>query len=334
MCASAGYRDKTFRARKIEMLAGLKNKVKTRLAALRNAVNQELAAADQASAAGGEASQAVDATLLYLLNEVSDLRILVRELAAEASVREADSTETRESFTYQWAHLTEGKHLVGDPDFEQQMFRLVEKYTDLSTDWFAGKAVLDAGCGNGRWSYAFAKLGAKVTAVDQSASGVGALQTLLGEKYDFEARQADLLQPLPFKPEFDLVWCYGVAHHTGNTRLAVENVVAAVKPGGRIFLMIYGEPSSGIEFEEINNYVQIRRETQFMNFDEKRDYLEARFPKHLVHGYFDAVSPMINDLHRFDEVEGWLRAAGIRNIRRTLESRNHHIVADRPGSKG
>lgn len=297
------------------MLTALKNKIKN--------LHSDLHLTENLSSA------ATEATLCYLLNEVSDLRIIVRELAAEASAREADSIQTRESFSYQWTELAEGKHLAGDPHFEREMLGLITSHTNLPADWFAGKAVLDAGCGNGRWSYAFTKLGAKVTAVDQSASGVAALQALLSEKYDFQTGQADLLQPLPFGPEFDLVWCYGVAHHTGNTRLAVENVAAAVKPGGRIFLMIYGEPRNCSEFGEINTYVELRRQTQFMNFDETRKHLEAKFPKHLVHGYFDSVSPKINDLHRFDEVEGWLLAAGFHNIQMTLASRNHHIVADR-----
>jgi SAM-dependent methyltransferase len=297
------------------MLAALKHRVKNYLVARISRTNP--------------LSADTEATLRYLLDEVSDLRALVRAITVESAVRKADVVDTCESFSYQWAELPEGKHLASDSQFQQVMFELVSKYTGLAADWFVGKTVLDAGCGNGRWSYAFAKLGAKVTAVDQSASGIAHLKALLGEKYDFEAWQANLLEPLPFKPEFDLVWCYGAVHHTGNTRRAIENVSATVKPGGRIFLMVYGEPRSGIECNEINNYVKLRRDTQFMTFEQKRDYLAARFFEPLVHGYFDAISPRINDLHRFDEIEDWLRAVGFRAIRRTLESRNHHIVADR-----
>lgn len=297
----------------MKVLASIKSRVKSHLAA-RGRLKPE------------------SEVLRYLMNEVSDLRIIVRSLLAEVSVDKADRAQTRESFSYQWGELTEGKHLIGDPQFEREMFELATKYTDFPAEWFAGKTVLDAGCGNGRWSYVFAKLGAKVTAVDQSPTGVAAVQARLGDKYGFEVRQANLLESLSFKPEFDLVWCYGVAHHTGDTRFVVENVAARVKPGGRIFLMIYGEPSDGIEFNEINHYVELRRDTQFMDFEERRAYLEARFPKHLVHGYFDAISPKINDLHRFDEIEGWLRDLGFRNIRRTLLSRNHHMVADLPAA--
>ena len=67
--------------------------------------------------------------------------------------------------------------------------------------------------------------------------------------------------------------------------------------------MIYGEPRSEIEFNEINGYVELRRATRFMTFKERQSYLEKRFPKELVHGYFDAISPRINDLHRLEEIE-------------------------------
>ena len=313
-------------AGKGDMLLALKTTIKERFPALYS-VARKLSARREVNNPA-----ATDAALQYLLDEVSDLRVVVRELAAQTGVTSAHIAQTRNSFSYQWAEITEGKHLLGDPSFEQQMLELIEKYSDLPSDWFVDKSVLDAGCGNGRWSYQFVRLGAKVRAVDQSADGIANLQRLLGDEYDFEARQGDLLQGLPFKAQFDLVWCYGVAHHTGNTRLAVNNVAAAVKPGGRIFLMIYGEPRNEMEFGEINNYVSLRRETQFMSFEEKRDFLEAKFPTDLVHGYFDAISPAINDLHRFDEIEGWLRTAGFHNIRKTLESRNHHLVADRPAT--
>ena len=49
-----------------------------------------------------------------------------------------------------------------------------------------------------------------------------------------------------------------------------------------------------------------------MTFKEKVDYLSERFPADQVHGYFDAVSPTIND-----------------HVRRTMPGKNHHVVATR-----
>ena len=272
----------------------------------------------------------VEERLQYLLDEVSDLRIQLRELTAPQAGAEPDQDQTKDSFSYQWAEITEGRALLGDPKFEKQILKLATTYSDLPKKWFKNKKVLDAGCGIGRWSYAFCKLGADVTAIDQSASGVAHVTKLLSDQEHFTAQQADILNPLPFGRDFDLVWCYGVTHHTGNTKLAVENVAAAVRPGGRLFLMIYGEPTRPNEFTEINTYVEHRRATQDMNFDDKQAYLAQRYPEELVHGYFDAISPTINDLHRFDEIAHWLIELGFKDVRSTLDSRNHHLVADLP----
>lgn len=297
-----------------------------------HAVKRLLGLADRPPAATKPvpSTLATDAAIRYLLDEVSDLRILVRDLAAKGATRAGDALYSHESFSYQWDRIGEGRHLLGDPGFEAEMSGMISRYTDMPLDWFAGKSVLDAGCGNGRWSIAFARLGAQVTAIDRNPNLIAELERRWRPSPNLKARQADLLEPLPFKSGFDIVWCYGAAHHTANTRLAVEHVAAAVGPGGRLFLMIYGEPRTEAEFNEINGYVELRRATRFMTFEERQRYIEQRFPKELVHGYFDAISPRINDLHRLEEIESWLREAGLANIRTTLESRNHHLVADRP----
>jgi SAM-dependent methyltransferase len=51
--------------------------------------------------------------------------------------------------------------------------------------------------------------------------------------------QSDLMSSV-FKPEsFDLIYSGGVLHHTPNTRRAFDEVVNALRPGGRIFVWLY-----------------------------------------------------------------------------------------------
>ena len=266
----------------------------------------------------------------YLLNEVSDLRIIARELVRGTRLADEAAEQTKESFSYQWGDYNTGVALLTDPQFRKQLSDYIVRYADRPADWFPGKTVLDAGCGSGRWAFGLVNLGADVLAVDQSLSGLAEVEQALQGQSRFRTRQADLLQPLPFDDTFDLVWCYGVAHHTGNTRGVVESVARAVKRGGRLFLMIYGEPRKQGEFAEINNYERMRRETRLMSFPEKIAYLEARYAPELVHGFFDAISPAINDLHRFEEIAGWLKRLGFTGMRRTLDNRNIHMVADLP----
>ena len=49
----------------------------------------------------------------------------------------------------------------------------------------------------------------------------------------------------------------------------------------------------------------------------------------MLHGYFDAISPAINDLYRWDELVSWFVDAGFTDIKRTDPGTNHHMVGRR-----
>lgn len=274
---------------------------------------------------------ASDEKLRYALNEISELRRIVRAIESESGRRNADQEQTKDSFDYQWKELTSGDLLLGGARFDQAAQQMVSDYADHPKDWFKGKDVVDVGCGNGRWSHTLCAMGARVTAIEISAHALESVNRLCGAFDSFTSQSVDLLQPIDLGRQFDLVWCYGVLHHTGDTRRAFDNVVPLVKRGGSIFLMIYGEPrfDAPKEFREVNHYVHHRRSTAAMTKEERVRYLSDRFEEEQVHTMFDAVSPTINDLHRFDEIESWLTRADFRNIRTTVDSRNLHIAADR-----
>jgi len=273
----------------------------------------------------------VDAKLRYLLNEVSDLRVLMRYLLPESENYQRFVQETNASFDYQWKNLDSGLHLLTDPAFQENAASLVEEYTGLSRDWFEGRKVLDAGCGNGRWSWVLCKLGAKVVAIDQSISGVEAAREACSSFPNFTAKQQDLLEDIGMPGEFDFVWAYGLVHHTGNTWRAIRQIAECVRPSGYLFMMIYGEPrwDQLVDFIEVNNYVELRRKLATMDLDERVEYLRRSKKEELVHAWFDTASPRINDLHRFDEVYEWLRMLGFTNIHLTLPRRNLHLMAQR-----
>lgn len=96
--------------------------------------------------------------------------------------------------------------------------------------------VLDAGCGMGRWLHFARQKGARVVGMDVSAAvEVAAAREGLGA--DFV--QADLRRP-PFAPEsFDLVYSLGVVHHLADPVAAVRTLAGLVKPGGGLRLYVY-----------------------------------------------------------------------------------------------
>lgn len=268
--------------------------------------------------------------ITYLLNEVSELRQIVRILQSDSELWREWMAKTYQSFDSQWESLSDGAGLASDEEFRKSMLNLVEQYTSLPKSWFAGKRILDAGCGNGRWSLALSTLGAQVTAFDQSRHGVEATRTLCANFPDFSVIQHDILDTSPFQQSFfDLVWSFGVMHHTGNTLRAFNNIAPLVKPGGYFFLMLYGEPTTQGDYAEINEYVLHRRAIHHISLAEKIAYCKQHFEPQYIHGWFDAISPPINDLYRFDEIRNWLVHGNFWDIKKTTPNRNLFIIAQK-----
>ena len=217
----------------------------------------------------------VAARIEYLIHETSELRQLVRLLLARSPEYMGSMRQTAASFNKQWRDLPAGRHLPGDPIFDRECIETLCRYMGKPRAWFVDKSVLDAGCGMGRWSRALCIVGAKVTAIDISEAGLRSTANLCQSFAGFSCRQHNLLDPLPFADtQFDLVWNYGVCHHTGDTHRALGNVASGVKTGGLLFTMIYGEPreSHPSDFMEVNRYVSLRRETACLNFDQRIEF--------------------------------------------------------------
>jgi 2-polyprenyl-3-methyl-5-hydroxy-6-metoxy-1,4-benzoquinol methylase len=271
----------------------------------------------------------------YLLLEVSRLRSLVRHLTAGKADQLPLMAETKESFDFQWDATVDGNWIDTRPELKEREPRIVCEYTRLPREWFAGKRALDAGCGSGRFTYAMASMGATVTAVDQSAAGVAHTRRAAAEFGDrVTVKQHDLTQPLDLPPQFDLVWSYGVLHHTGDTYGAFRNIARLVKPGGYLFMMLYGEPTGkdAGAFAYYTEVERLRRDTAAMNFTDRHAAITAAKGAD-AGGWFDAVSPRINDTYSFYEIELWLIREGFTGITRTIEHSSHHVIAQRPEAR-
>jgi ubiquinone/menaquinone biosynthesis C-methylase UbiE len=107
-------------------------------------------------------------------------------------------------------------------------------------DALRGKDVLEVGCGSGIAAQMLAEAGARLTAVDLTPWAVETTRRRL-DAFELEAdvREADG-ENLPFADAaFDLVFSWGVIHHSSNMDRALRELVRVCRPGGRLVLMVY-----------------------------------------------------------------------------------------------
>jgi 2-polyprenyl-6-hydroxyphenyl methylase/3-demethylubiquinone-9 3-methyltransferase len=117
----------------------------------------------------------------------------------------------------------------------------------LETESLEGRSFLDIGSGSGLFSLAARRLGARVHSLDYDPRSVACTAELRrryfpdGDAWTVEegsALDADYLKSLGL---FDVVYSWGVLHHTGDMWKALDNARLAVKPGGRLFIAIYND---------------------------------------------------------------------------------------------
>lgn len=109
-----------------------------------------------------------------------------------------------------------------------------------SFDVLKGKAVLEAGCGAGRFTEIMLQHGANVFAVDISTAVDANYRNCSGHPNYFVC-QADILR-LPVQTEgFDIVVCIGVIQHTPDPEKTMAALCSYVKPGGLLVMDHYSK---------------------------------------------------------------------------------------------
>jgi predicted RNA methylase len=121
--------------------------------------------------------------------------------------------------------------------------------SSLGLDDLGGRSFLDAGCGSGVFSQAALDLGAsRVTSVDVDPNSINCARFLRSrhvQSVRWRVVEGSLLQPefVRSLEPVDIVYSWGVLHHTGAMWRAVENVLQAVAPGGLCVLALYRPPT-------------------------------------------------------------------------------------------
>lgn len=107
-----------------------------------------------------------------------------------------------------------------------------------------GKRFIDIGCGSGLHSLAALRLGAaEVLAVDVDPNSVSTTEGLLASQAPGKSWRAVEESVFGLKPEvlggFDVVYSWGVLHHTGDLIRAMRSAAGLVRPGGMFIFALY-----------------------------------------------------------------------------------------------
>lgn len=113
-----------------------------------------------------------------------------------------------------------------------------------------GLKFLDVGCGSGLFSLAAHRLGAEVYSFDFDPQSVATTKEMkarfAGDKTNWQIEQGSALDQdyLRRLGQFDIVYSWGVLHHTGNMWQALENVIPLVSDDGKLFIAIYNDQNT------------------------------------------------------------------------------------------
>jgi SAM-dependent methyltransferase len=147
--------------------------------------------------------------------------------------------ERRFDFGGNWLDFARGIDAERLVEAEKSIGRLVG-LNDL-----AGLNFVDIGCGSGLFSLAARRLGSRVVSFDADENAVLCTRRLRDQYHpadrDWIIERGSVLDPVFLRSlgSFDVVYSWGVLHHTGAMRQAIAAAAGLVMPGGLFALALY-----------------------------------------------------------------------------------------------
>ena len=151
----------------------------------------------------------------------------------------------------QWGANPCGAHAAADLQFgTREYFDAIENYRyDVYAPWmkeavgfdsFKDNRLLEIGFGTGTDLLQFARAGALVTGVDLTPRSID----IARRRFDIYGQRGEFLigdgENLSFPDEsFDVVYSFGVLHHTPDTARAIKEIHRVLRPRGKAIVMLY-----------------------------------------------------------------------------------------------
>ena len=155
----------------------------------------------------------------------------------------------RRYWNTQPCNVKHGQSDIGTPEFfrevSERRYRVEPHIAEFAGfHLWAGKRVLEIGCGIGSDAEEFAKAGAEYVGIDLSEQSIALSQNrfkVLDLEGEFHVKDAS--KTFADLGQFDLVYSYGVIHHFPGIDTIIENVKEVLVPGGEFRFMVYAKNS-------------------------------------------------------------------------------------------
>lgn len=211
-------------------------------------------------------------------NKQPERHITLEEFTSHLSNMTEDGIHFRDdgefSFGFNWYDYVQNR--MNEDIISMHMNNLKSLYDEIGVS-LEGKTVFDIGCGSGLSSLSFARLGcSKVTSMDIDSHSVMATEYTKNNFWrgdiNWNVYTHSILQPpMPVESQSqDIVYSWGVLHHTGDMWNAIRNSVDCVKPGGLFHVALY---RSGSKFPKS---LDEKYAFRFANKDQKIQMLYDR----------------------------------------------------------
>jgi len=144
------------------------------------------------------------------------------------------SAETIGDFGEQWSHYTENRDFYASSEVLDDLFGPLLNKNELQ-----GRDLADVGAGTGRYTRMFHELGAASVLAMEPSDAISVLERNTGGLTGIRCRRGTA-EDLP-AARFDWVLCIGVLQFIPAAQQALIAMGEALRPGGRLFLWVYGK---------------------------------------------------------------------------------------------
>lgn len=254
-----------------------------------------------------------------------DPRLVGGAPASAIDSLEAVKKHTIQNFGFEWLEYSRfgWDDQVYNVAYERSVF---ERKSLLNAGELKSATVLDAGCGNGRYSYQASQDARHVIGIDLG-DGVESASQNNKERDNVQIVQGDIFNLPLADSSIDIVFSIGVLMHTGDAKAATRSLRRVVKPGGSITIHLYGKGNPVYELVDrslreyttrlsvpdlqrlTNRLFQWRRRLEAVGLSDFATRF-IRLDSH-PHCIFDWYAAPVASHHTYPEVREWFREFGL-----------------------